>query len=146
MQDIFLLKLSGGAIYLKLSPETRRKKKVFKFSQPVVHGWYDKIDGHLLAVYRVGENLYVSLDDDEFLLSDVSTELYVKDEHADFKLIVDSNIMFHKEYKRKAFEGLNKHDLNYAESNDDLLYSLHTLVNNPSSWDQTFSYSENEAR
>jgi len=144
MQDIFLLKLSGGAIYLKLSPETRRKKKVFKFSQPVVRGWYDKFDGHLIAVYRLGENLYVSVGDEEFLLSEVSTELHVKDEYAEFKLIVDNKIMFHKKYKRKAFVGLNKHDLNYVESNDDLLYSLHALVNNPNSWNQTFNYCEED--
>lgn len=145
MQDIFLLKLSGGAFYLKLSPKTRRKRKVFKFFQPVAHGWYDEFDGHLLAVYRIDENLYVSVDDKEFLLSQVATELDVKDKHAAFKLIVENDIVFHREYERKAFKGLNNYDLNYVESNDDLLYSLHALVNNPSSWDQAFNYFENEA-
>lgn len=145
MRDIFLLKLSGGAFYLKLSPDTRKKRKVFKLCQPVIHGWYDEIDGHLLAVYRIEENLYVSVDSNEFLLSQVATEFDVKGKHAMFKLIVAKDVVFQSEYERKAFKGLNKYELNHVESNDDLLCSLHTLVNNSSSWEQTFNYSESES-
>jgi hypothetical protein len=85
------------------------------------------------------------LDDDEYALSDaLSTEWEPKDENATFKIYIDELRVFEKVYKRKAFQGLNKHDLNYVESNDDLFLSLHELVNNPDSWKDTFDYHVNE--
>jgi hypothetical protein len=145
MNDIFLQNFSGGAFYLRLNPETRVKKRVFKFRQPIIKGWYGTFDDRILAVYKLDGKLYISLDDDEYALSDaLSTEWEPKDENATFKIYIDELRVFEKVYKRKAFQGLNKHDLNYVESNDDLFLSLHELVNNPDSWKDTFNYHVNE--
>lgn len=116
--------------------EPRRR---FRLREGPTSGFYDEVEGTLVALFRLGESLYFRAGDRAWALSTATTCEWseLPDGRKHFSLLIDGEAVFDLVY-RVAASSLDRADPWFEEGRNDALRSAHQIIASPAQWAERF--------
>lgn len=137
--------LKRSFLYLRFDPETGALACRFLMTKPPIIGWYTKLEGQYVFIYRIRDRLFFGTSKQNYPLDNSARTSWTADgRRANFEFWSNNKLVYKVNYKRPSYKFLNitvfKWDMTYDESLEDLLREIHAIVQKPDSWQDCFAH------
>lgn len=145
--EVHLERFRPSPWYYALDPKSGVLHREFHFRTPKTSGFYDEVEGTLVALYRSGEALFFRAGDVVHELRENVSSTWA--EHSDgknlFALAIDGEAVFRLEYTVPV-SALESEDAGFEVGRNDTLRAVHDVVSNPRRWQERFREEQQRKR